>query len=100
MSPRKGLLGLLGVLAVAGVVAAEPPINPLVEGRELDPIAREFHEPDRSPGGYMPGPMFPERTNPGAWGAMIAGVWQVILDRFTFPLGTAPMQGEDKSAIG
>ena len=44
MSLRKMLLGLGGAVAVAGAgpVLAEPPVNPLVEGREPNPVARQL----------------------------------------------------------
>jgi hypothetical protein len=43
MSVRKGLLGFAAGLATATAVAAEPPVRPLVEGREPNPVARQFH---------------------------------------------------------
>jgi hypothetical protein len=93
MAPRRGLFGLAGVIAAAGLAAGEPPVNPLVEGRESDPVAREFYQPEKPPGGSVSAPMMPEQTNPdrrdapGAWAAMVAGVWESFLDRMTFPLG-------------
>jgi hypothetical protein len=88
----KGILGLVGVLALAGLTAAEPPVNPLVEGRETDPVAREFHLPEKPLCGYVSGPVVPERSNPGAWVAIMAGICDVLFDRFTVPLGTAVME--------
>ena len=88
MSLRTGLLGLAGVLAVAGLAAAEPPVNPLVEGRELDPVAREFNMPEQPLGGYV-APVTPERTDPSVWIELMADVWDLLLDQFTFPLGAA-----------
>jgi hypothetical protein len=80
------------VIAAAGLAAGEPPVNPLVEGRESDPVAREFYLPEKPPGGDVSAPAMPERADPdrdapGAWAAMVAGVWESFLDRLTFPLG-------------
>jgi hypothetical protein len=49
MLQRNGLLGLTGLVAVAGlaVAAPAPPINPQVEGREPNPVIREFHETEK-----------------------------------------------------
>jgi len=92
MAPRRGLLGLAGVIAAAGLAAGEPPVNPLVEGRESDPVAREFYLPEKPPGGGVSAPVMPEQTDPdrdaaGAWGAIVEGAWEALLDRLTFPLG-------------
>lgn len=94
MALRKCLLGLAGAIAVAGVTAAEPPINPLVEGREPDPVTREYYLPEKPLGGYVSSPMMPERVNPDVWVAIAAGVLEAMLDRLTFPLGTAVMTDE------
>ena len=98
MSLRKWLPGLVGVLAVAGVAPAEPPVNPLVEGREPDPVTREFYQSDKPPGGYVSTPSVLEQPNSGAWVVIAAGVWDLLLDRLTFPLGTAEMKNEPTGA--
>ena len=56
MSVRKGLLGFVAGVATAWVVAAEPPVRPLVEGREPNPVARQFHEAEPPTFGYGGGP--------------------------------------------
>jgi hypothetical protein len=93
MSPRKGMLGLVGVLGLAGLAAGEPPVNPLVEGREPNPVAREFHQPETPVGGYVAGPEVPEQSHPAAWLVLTCVIWDAMLDRLTFPLGTAAMTG-------
>jgi hypothetical protein len=83
-----------GVVAVAGVVAtaAEPPVGPLVEGREPNPVVRDYHDADPPTFGYGPGPVAAARADalPGpAWlGARTA--WGFV-DQFTMPLGVAAM---------
>ena len=80
------------MFATAALAAAAPPVNPLVEGREPDPVAREFHLPDKPAGGYASEPSDAERGGSGGWVMVAAGMWDVFLDRFTMPLGTAVMK--------
>jgi hypothetical protein len=91
MALRELLLGLGGVAAVAGAVAAEPPVGPLVEGREPNPVVREYHDADPPTFGYGPGPVAAaERADalPGpAW--LGASTALAAVERFTMPLGVA-----------
>lgn len=89
MSPRKLVLGLVGAFGLTAATAAEPPVNPLVEGRELDPVARAFHLPERTIGGYVAPPTASDESNAGPWLVMTTIVWDILLDKLTFPLGTA-----------
>ena len=89
MSPRKVLMALMGVIASTGLVAGEPPVNPLVEGRELNPVAREFHQAETPVGGYVARADDSEVANVNAWLVMTAIAWDLLLDRLTFPLGIA-----------
>ena len=91
MSPWKARLGLVGLLALAGRGAGEPPVSPLVEGREPNPVVRDLYQTERPLGCYV---ALPE----GDGGPIIGGeltfpalVWEVLLDQLTFPLGTAAM---------
>jgi hypothetical protein len=43
---RHMLLGGVIAVAVCGVATARPPESPLSEGREVDPVAREFYHGD------------------------------------------------------
>ena len=92
MSTRRMLLGLMAGIGLTGLAAGEPPVNPFVEGREMNPVAREFYQADSSPGGYVG----PDRAN-GTMGESTTGLpfpatlWFTLLDQITFPLGTAPM---------
>jgi hypothetical protein len=95
MSPRKALFGLMGVIGLSGSAAAEPPVNPLVEGCEPNPVAREFYQPETPIGGYVAGPDASERPNAGAWLVLTAVLWDVLLDRLTVPLGTAVLPDPD-----
>ena len=95
MSLRRMLLGLVGAIGLTGLAAGEPPINPFVEGRELNPVAREFYQADSSSDGYVS----PDEAN-GTKGKsnmalpFPANIWFTVLDQLTFPLGTAPMTSE------
>jgi hypothetical protein len=93
MSPRKALLGLAGVIGLTGSAAAGPPVSPLVEGREPDPVAREFYRDSTPVGGYVARPEFPAPPASGAWLGLTAAVWDVLLDQLTVPLGTAAVTG-------
>jgi hypothetical protein len=95
MSPRRLLLGVMGVIGLTGLAAGEPPVNPFVEGRESNPVAREFHQADSSPGGYVAPD---ETTGEAAAGLPIpANIWLTVLDQLTFPLGTAPMLSKSEA---
>lgn len=87
MSVRNGLLGVVAVLALAGVAAADPPVNPLVEGREPNPVAREFHEP-ASPMLGSAAPAVGHSSGGGTWSGAKT-VFGMVLDRWTRPLATA-----------
>jgi hypothetical protein len=93
MSPRTALFGLIGAIGLAGAVAAEQPIKPLVEGREADLVAREFYQPDTPIGGYVAPPEPTGRSV--TWFLLVSAVWDVMLDGFTVPLGTADMSIPD-----
>jgi hypothetical protein len=67
MSMRNGLLGLAAMLAVTTAAAAAPPgppVDPLVDGREPDPVAREFYQPEVVVAGFRGVPVFPSRSVP------------------------------------
>jgi hypothetical protein len=95
MSKRIGLLGAAGVLAAAGLAAAQKPpglpVNPHVECREPTPAARELHLPESpAPGqphvaGYRPVPASPLAV-------LLADVHELLLNRLTIPLGTVPVR--------
>jgi hypothetical protein len=92
----------VAVVAVVGLGADKPPglpADPQVEGREPDPVARDFHRPEVVTSRYGTGSWAPPRATPARPGLMkaIAGeVWAVVLDRFTVPLGTVPVDGPGK----
>jgi hypothetical protein len=90
MSLRKGVLALFAGVAVAGVASAEPPASPLVEGREPNPVVRQFHGVEPATFGYGGGPAIPAQASRAA-GWLPALVRDLFLDRFTMPLGTVPM---------
>lgn len=95
MRARTWLLALAAATGLATTAAAEPPINPLVEGREPDPVAQQFHQTDLPPGGYVAAP---EISTPPTWATMTDMVWEALLDQLTFPLGTATSPREQLGA--
>lgn len=93
---RRGLMGLAGVVAAAGLAAADKPtglpINPHVENREPNPVAREFHE-DAPP---APSAMAAWEQRPRAGGCLVRDLIdefrELLLCRLTIPLGTVPIE--------
>jgi hypothetical protein len=91
---RRMLLGLFSAVAVCGAAAGKPPglpVDPLSEGREVDPVTRDF---------YLPGPPTSARSAseapsesgthfPTVW-SVLASVHEAILSHLTMPLGTVP----------
>ncbi len=106
MRGQTGWLVLGVVFLVVGVAWAEPPINPLVEGREPNPVAQQFHEAQQAPVGYLVQPVAPARTNPErldqpvSWIAMMEELVTLMLDRLTIPLGTVPIHTNGGGALG
>ncbi len=93
MSPWKARLGLVGLLAVTGRVAGEPPVSPLIEGREPNPVVRDLYQTEEPVGCYVAPPEGDRGPVTGAQATFPALVWEVLLDQLTFPLGTAAMTG-------
>jgi hypothetical protein len=96
MSMRSGLFGLAGVLVVTGTAAAKPPdlpAEPLVEGREPTPVAREYYEADLSRPAAGGAQFLPPQTMP-VWPVadFFSEVYDTVLNRLTIPLGTAPVR--------
>ena len=91
MLPWTARLGLLGLLALAGRVAGEPPVSPLVEGREPNPVVRELYETEKPVGGYVPSSEPNDGPTADGEPTFPVLVWQVLLGQLTFPLGTAVM---------
>jgi hypothetical protein len=80
------IMGVVAATAVlCGAASAAPPA--LSEGREQDPVARDFFlggspTPDAAPRGVPA----PASGAPGT--SFLANVREVLLSRFTVPLGT------------
>jgi len=90
MSSWKALIGLVGVFGLTGLVAGEPPASPLVEGREPNPVAREFYQSEKPVGGYVAPAEASAEPNTTLEAAFPVLVWDTLLDQLTFPLGTVP----------
>jgi hypothetical protein len=90
MRLRKSLLGLFGIVVAAGLMGAKTPENPLVEGREPNPVVQQFHLPEPPPFEY-PGGTAGETPPSTESEASDVGtvVWDLLLDHLTMPLGTA-----------
>jgi hypothetical protein len=104
MSVRNGLLGLAGLLAAVAVATAKPPElpgDPLPQGREPTPVARELFEPDvpaPSLGALRAVPVRPLLPTGGCaavMGDVVAELQESAFDRVTFPLGTVPVRREE-----
>lgn len=101
MRVRNHLLGLAGLLAAAGVAAANPPgdaVRPQVDGREPTPIARDYYEPEAAVAGFSAVASFPMKSLPrnaedGAipLGDFASGFRNAVLNYMTVPLGTVPI---------
>jgi len=85
MCLRKGLLGLAATLTITGAVLAAPPVNPLVEGREPNPVVREFYETEPSSFEYVDGSG--SEVVVGATWWVSRATWELLLNKLTMPLG-------------
>ncbi|HVL12024.1 MAG TPA: hypothetical protein VM529_05635 [Gemmata sp.] len=93
MSMRRGLLGLAGLAAVAGLTAAQPPLG-AVEGREPNPVARQFHAEDPPTLGYGVVAAAPAPRAAAGFDAQRLAVdflSDLLPDQLTMPLGTVPV---------
>ena len=93
------LLGVIGTVAVCGAVAGKPPglpLDPHSEGREVDPVIRDFYLPE-------PPPPTARSANekPAESAVYRLTIWSLlnefhdaIMNRLTMPLGTVPTDGK------
>jgi hypothetical protein len=95
MSPRTALVGLLGAVGMVGQLAAAPPVSPLVEGREMDHVAREHHQDEFPVSRYVPAPTVSGKGVKKGQLTLSAVLWGMLLDHMTVPLGTAEMSPRD-----
>jgi hypothetical protein len=77
------------------------PINPHSEGREVDPVIRDFHLPEAPAPRERPAPPRANSTKPTNPAPSIPTFWdllndlhEAILIRLTIPLGTVPTDGK------
>jgi hypothetical protein len=88
---RRMLLGGVFAVTVCGAATAKPPLGPLSEGRELDPVVREFYQgeapiPPAENGG--PSRVGATRSDFGAWPLLTTfSVLDAILSGVVLPLG-------------
>ncbi len=95
MSPRTALVGLLGAIGMMVQLEAAPPVSPLVEGREMDHVAREHHQDEFPVGKYVPAPTVTGNCVKKGRLTLSAVLWVMLLDHMTVPLGTAEMSPRD-----
>ncbi len=88
MTLRRILWSLTASAALCGMVSATPPA--LSEGRELDPVARDFFLTTLPP---APAPV--EAEEPGSLPPLsfLSNIREVILTSITIPLGTVRPAG-------
>jgi hypothetical protein len=88
MTLRRMLLGLVGLVAMCGAATAKPPGGALSEGREVDPVVRDFQLPESPPvpesGGAAPG-----NGKPGDFfgASMLDALGEAIQNRLAIYLG-------------
>jgi len=88
MSVRNAVLGLGVVLGFTGSIGAMPPVNPLVEGREPNPVVREFYEPEPATFEYV-GESPSDLVAAGWW--VTRASWDSLLNKLTMPLGAVEL---------
>jgi hypothetical protein len=79
MNPLRTLFGLLLAAALAGAAHAGPPdtVGPLSDGRELEPVARDYYLP--APATERPPDRVPARTA-GRRGDTVGGVLAALAE--------------------
>ncbi|MCI0704647.1 MAG: hypothetical protein L0241_26630 [Planctomycetia bacterium] len=100
---RRMLLGLAGAIAICGAAVGKPPglpINPHSEGREVDPVIRDFYLPEAPAPREQPAPARAKDARPTN-SATLPTFWNIlndlheaILTKLTMPLGTVPHDGK------
>lgn len=90
MTMRRMLLGLVGAAAVSvcGAATAKPPLS---EGREVDPVVRDFQlggSPAAVEGSAPTGA--PEKPGDVFGWALLVALHDALMAHFTMPLGTVP----------
>jgi hypothetical protein len=86
---RRLLLGGAMSVMVCGAVAAKPPGGPLSEGRELDPVARDYYqgEPPTPPAGNADPARGAPKPGDSCAFPLLAPVLDMVLRWVTLPLG-------------
>ena len=102
MPMRNHLLGLAGLLAAAGIAAANPPggaDRPQIDGREPTPVARDHYEPEAVALGLGSVSAFPMKSLPrrGEEGGTATGA--LVGSNIAHRLGTHIPQMPAESAI-
>ena len=92
---RRMLLGGVFAVAVCGATTAKPPTGPLSEGRELDPVTREYYHGEApTPPAESDGPSraAPNPRDASAWPLLTTfTVLDSIMSAVVMPLGPFPM---------
>lgn len=87
---RKSLLGLGVVLGLANLAGATPPVSPMVEGREPNPVVRDLYQTETVAFGYVAiADASPDALGGGWWASR--ATWDTLLNKLTMPLGTVEL---------
>ncbi|QJW96002.1 hypothetical protein [Frigoriglobus tundricola] len=87
MTLRRTLLGVAGVVAVCGAALAGPPSGPLSEGREVDPVVRDF-QLNEPPAAVRREPAPVDQKGDLFRGSLLAALYEAIMHGITIPLGS------------
>jgi hypothetical protein len=89
MTIRRILFSLSAVVVLSGAVMAGPPNSSLPEGRELDPVARDyFLAPPAASEEKSSNTRSPEKQSDTAAGEFVSWLYNTINTWLTIPLGT------------
>ena len=88
MTLRRTLLGVVAAVAMCGAALAGPPSGPLSEGREVDPVVRDFqlNEPPATER-REPAPAVQKRGDLYL-ASLFAALYEAFVNGTTIPLGS------------
>jgi hypothetical protein len=104
MSIHNGLLGLAVLVSMTGLATAAPapPIDPRVEGRESNPVEREYYQSEKAVGRYGSVPVPSSQSKDewvellNSWSPMATKAWQLLLNQSSLAGKGVPDRQESK----